>query len=685
MNLAKCAAFLLLVLPLCAPARELYEVRSLTEQDLMQTYTRLLVDACHHSDKFWKAAPFDSAAGYWGNGVSDGNEGIRAIGEMVFTCGTLLKFSDSFNASQRQEYLRKSTAAIRYATYTHVTGTQKCVDGKRWGNSWQSAMWAGTLGFGAWLLWDDLDADLRKDVQRVLASESDRFLAGKPPGGRWLDTKAEENGWNLICISLSANMFPNHPRAAAWNAKAIEYMINTLSVPSDRDDATPVDGRPLKGWFSAENLHPDFTLENHGFFHPAYVACSSYFLTQSAMHYTFAKRPIPQAATHHLMDTWRMLETLILPCGESAYPQGMDWELHGLAFINLFASLGTWQRDPLAARMEQVTLQYMRAWQNMCNGDLAVPGSSLGFTRHAIVAEQAAYGYLAHKLFGPPVSALSSQEAASKVCGVQPRESIGLITDRTADKLISVSWKNKIIAMLVPVGHGHESNPFFSVPIANSLIGSFQLNGVRDSNSKVLEHTWKATTNGFETTATLQTGNSLKQSVKITSIGEKAVLYEDHVIAFTNVTISKELGVPLGIENDQISGGTRTIYFENGKTLFDWQTPKSTSAIPGSWANVDGRLGIIVLEGSGISYTQAKSYSRGISVYSDVLNASYSEQSRHCNTGETVARRIVLLLTEISPEQTAALAQSLRIEKSGSEKVLHFNLPEGRQTRISLE
>lgn len=651
----------------------------------MQTYTNLLVDACHHSDKFWKAATFDSTAGYWGNGISDGNEGIRAIGEMVFTCGTLLKFSDAFNASERQQYLRKATAAIRYATATHVTGTQKCPDGKQWGKSWQSAMWAGTLGFGAWLLWDELDANLRKDVQRVVASEADRFLASKPPGGRWLDTKAEENGWNLICISLAVNMFPDHPNASAWNQKAIEYMINTLSAPQDHQDSKVIDGRAVKEWVSAENLHPDFTLENHGFFHPAYVACSSYFLTQSAMHYTYAKRRIPEAATHHLIDTWRMLQTLILPCGESAFPQGMDWELHGVAFINLFASLGTWQRDPLAARMEQVTLQYMRAWQNMCHGDLAVPGSRLGFTRHAICAEQAAYGFLAHKLFGPPVKAVSLQEAASQVCGLQPHEFVGLVTHRTSEKVFSVSWKNKIMAMLIPIGPGHEGNPHFTIPLANGFIGSFQLSGAGDSKLKVLEHRWKETTNGFGTTVTLQTGNSLKQKVKITSLGEKVVLYQDHVIALTNVTVIKEFGVPLGIENDQITGGTRTIHYDNGKSVFDWQNPKPTTAIPGSWANVDGRLGIIIIEGSGINYTQAKSYSSGISVYTDTLSASYSEQSRRFNTGESVARRVVLLLTEISPKQTATLAHSLRIENSGKEKVLHFNLPEGGQARLSLQ
>jgi hypothetical protein len=402
------------------------------------------------------------------------------------------------------------------------------------------------------------------------------------------------------------------------------------------------------------------------------------------MHYTYGRRPIPQAATHHLMDTWRMLQTLILPCGESAYPQGMDWELHGLPFINLFASLGTWQRDPLAARMEEVTLQYMRAWQKICDGDLAVPGSRLGFTRHAICAEQAAYGFLAHKLFGPSTKEFSSRKIALQLWGVHEHEFIGLITHRTTEKFLSVSWKNKVMAMLIPIGSGHDGNPDFTVPIANGLVGSFQLQSKGDSKPNVLEHNWQKTSNGFETTATLQTGNSLKQTVKITSVGEKAVLYQDDVVALADVTITKEFGAPLGIENDLITGGTRTVYHENGKTVFDWQKPQPSTSLPGPWANVDGRLGVIVIEGSGINYTQAKSYSRGISVYSDLLYASYSDQPKDFKAGESVAHRAVLLLTEISPDQTGTLAHSLRIEKNAQQRHLCFDLPEGGRARISL-
>lgn len=676
--------WLLLQLPFSSEARELYEVRHLSERQLVQLYTDLMIDACHHADQFWKVSSFDSAAGHWGTGVSDGNEGIRAIGEMVFTCGTLLKCSDRFSASERQEYLRKATAAIRYAAATHISGTQKCPDGKSWGNSWQSAMWTGTLAFGAWLLWDDLDPDLRKGMERIVASEADRFLNGKPPGSRWFDTKAEENGWNLICISIAVNMFPSHPHATAWNQKALEYMMNTLSAPQDLQDTTMVDGHPVKEWVSAENLHPDFTLENHGFFHPVYVACSSYFLTQTAMHYRYAQRPIPQAATHHLMDTWRMLQTLILPCGESAFPQGMDWELHGITFINLFASLATYQKDPLAARLEKIALQYMRSWQNMRDGDLAIPGSQLGFTRHAICAEQAAYGYLAHKLFGSPPKELTAGQMASRVNGVQPHESVGFITHRTDHKFFSVSWKNKPMAMLIPLGAGHEANPDFTVPLANGFIGSFQIGGVPAAKTKVLEHEWKQTPQGFETTATLDIAGSLKQRIKITSVGEQAVLYQDEIVALSNVSIVKELGVPLGIENDQITGGKRVVYHREGETTFDWQHPQPPTSIPGSWANIDGRLGVIVVEGASMNYQQATSYSRGISVCTDIFYASHSNEPKHLEAGRRAARRIVLFLAETSAKATATLAQSVQVEEKDGVRTLRFKLPEGGKVNVPL-
>jgi len=676
-------ALVLLILAVPTPARadDVYHIRPLSDGELMATYEAVLLDACRYADRDWHEWSSDQRGGYWGNGISDGNEGIRAISQMVLTCGTLLKYSDALKGDERREYARKATEGIYYAVSTHLTGAQTCVDGKRWGGTWQSAMWAGTLGFGAWLVWDDLDPELREGIERVVTSEADRFLAGKPPTGRWNDTKAEENGWTLICISLAANMFPEHPHAAAWREKAIEYMMNTLSVPADLRDTRIVDGKPVKEWVSGANLHPDFTLENHGFLHLSYVECSSYFLTQAAMHHTYARRPIPQAATHHLMDTWRMLRMLLLPCGEAARPQGMDWELHGLPNINLCASLGAYMRDAQAANLEKVVLQRMRTWQEMQDGNLTVPGSRLGFTRHSIVAEQTAYGFLAHQLFGRKGEPTNQEPPPT---GVRKHHSVGVILHRTRNKFASFSWKYRIMGTLAPIGDERLGNPHFTVPILDGFVGSVELSPGGDMKKRALEHSWKETASGFETTGVLLTnGDQLRQTIKVTSVGEKTVVYQDRIAALSDVSIARELGAPFGIENDELSGGRRTVYHRDGVAVFDWDKPQEPVAIPGRWANVDGRLGIVAVAGSGMTYSQAKGYNQQ-AVCADVLYGSYSGQPKSVKAGDLVADRIIVFFTEITPEETAVLSESVRIEERPNGRVLRLRLPEGGEHEIGL-
>jgi hypothetical protein len=282
---------LLLLLPLRAHSEDLYPIRRLSPAALNQTYTTLLLDACGHADSVWHDSATDPRAGYWGTGRSDQmNEGIRAISGMVLASAALLKYSDNLSPPDRQARLRQATRAIRYAVSSHRTGAQTCTDGKPWGGSWQSAMWTATLTFGAGLIWHDLDPDLRQGVERVVASEADRFLQTKPATGSSGDTKAEETGWNMTCLAVAANFLPAHPHAAAWHEKAIEYMANTLSVPQDAQETRLLDGRPVRDRFAGANLHPDFTLENHNMFHPSYMACSSYFMTQAAMYYTYARQ-----------------------------------------------------------------------------------------------------------------------------------------------------------------------------------------------------------------------------------------------------------------------------------------------------------------------------------------------------------------------------------------------------------
>jgi hypothetical protein len=690
-------AYLLVLLPAGSSAESVYHVRDLSEQEMLRTYSDLLKDACRSADADWRVSTFDPVAGYWGDGVSAGNQGIRAIGGMVLACGTLLKYDDSLTDAERRDWLAKAKSALRYVTATHVTGTHDCTNGKRWGaterfgaESWQSGMWTGTLCFGAWLIWDKLDAPLQQDFRRVVAWEDDILAQRDPPNGLWLDTKAEENGWEVPCLVLGELMFPSDPHAGAWHQAALKYMMNTLCTEADTHDDRMVDGRAVNRWVGGANLQPDFTLENHNRFHPAYVGCSSYFLTQAAMYYTYGGRPVPQAANHHLLDTWRMFRSIILPWGEAAYPQGMDWELHSLPFINLYAALATRDRDPLAARMEQRSLQYMRAWQGMGRGRLDFPGSRLGFTRHSINAEQVCYGYLAHKIFGPSVAPMPAPAAKAQEQGTRDYPYVDFIAHRTEQKFASFSWKNHVMGLVIPIGEGHEDNPDFTTPVPNALVGSFDVspggNAKTDATVQVIEHIRKSTVNGFETTGTvLLNGGRLKQSLRMVSVGSQVVVYEDRVKAISDVTISAERGVPLGIENDQITGGTRVVFGRDGETTFEWRQPRrGLDRIAGTWANVDGRLGVVALAGSGIAYQQAAGYSPGISVCSDILYGSFSDQPRQFKAGDEVAHRLAIYFVEVTPNQTSDLSQFCRIETTPDGRLLHFRQPDGKEALVSL-
>ena len=546
-------------------------------------------------------------------------------------------------------------------------------------------MWTGTLAFGAWVIWDKLDPALQQAIEGVVAWEDDILTGREPPTGLALDTKAEENGWEVPSLVLGELMFPVHPHAARWHATALKYMMNTLSTENDMRDTRLVDGRRVSQWVNGANLQPDFTLENHNIFHPSYVGCSSYFLTQAALYYVYAGRPVPQAADHHLDDTWRMFRTIILPWGEAAYPQGMDWELHALPFINLFATLGARQKDPFAAHMEQSSLQYMRCWQTMCDGSLSFPGSRLGITRHAVNAEQISYGFLAHKVFGPPVRQITASEAASREEGVRDYPYVGFVAHRTQKKFVSFSWKNKIMGMLIPIAEGHEDNPDFTVPIANGLTGSFELDPPGDVKTTVVEHSWHKTPDGFETAGTLLiNGGRLRQKLRVISLGSQSVVYEDQVTAVSDVTVQIERGVPVGIENDEITGGARVVAWPDGQLRFDWQLTRPPVALAGSWANVDARIGIVMAAGEGMAYEQSSAFLRGISVRSDVLYGSYSSRRREFKAGQEVARRIVIFFLEATPEETTALSRSCRIETKPGGRVLRFTQPGGKVSEVSL-
>ena len=168
------------------------------------------------------------------------------------------------------------------------------------------------------------------------------------------------------------------------------------------------------------------------------------------------------------------------------------------------------------------------------------------------------------------------------------------------------------------------------------------------------------------------------------SIGSQTVVYEDRVTALADLKVKSERGVPVGIENDQITGGTRVLSGQNGQMALDWQKPRPPVAISGAWANVDGRIGLVIAAGAGLTYMQASQYSPGISVYSDILCGSYSDRPRQFKAGDEVAHRVAIFVVEATSEQTSALAATCRIDTRPDGRILRFHDPNGKDVEVQL-
>ena len=673
---------ILLTLAVSASAG-VYTVKpSISNDDLMGLYATMLTQYCQFAESKWHTAAFDPNAGYWGNGLNDSNEGIRAVANTALAYAVAAKKTDALNARLRAAYVKRAVAGIRYVVSTHLTGKQVCTNGKQWGNGWQSGMWTGTMCAAAWVLADDLDADTQASVQRVTEYEANRFLNRAPAGNEWGDTKAEENGWDLTCIAAAANLFPDHPNAEKWRAKCIEYMMNTVSVAADKNDSTIVDGRPVNEWVCTVNYHPDFSAENHGFFHPSYTMVSPAEVGEGALFFAYAGRPIPQAAGHHLMDTWNLLQTIMLPSGYWAYTQGMDWAVNSDGHIHYLAFVSTYLKDPLALGMEKTVAQYVRGHQMIHGGKFAGPSSRIGFARETITAERICYAYLLHKLLGFGDSERTIRQKP-ELCSVRDYQYVGMMSHRTQSKFASFSWKYKVMGLLMPIGAGHEASPYFTTPLNDGLVGSIILK-TPPGKWKVESQSWRKTPNGFETSgALILNDGALKQELRFASVGERTVVYSDRVTALKDVTMSREQGVPIGIENDEFTGNVRKLYYQSGSKTIVGLGTEGLIRIPGNWANVDGRLGVVMISGSGLVYQDAGKYNRD-GALQDVLFGSFSDTARDFKAGSQVARRIVVLFTETSPSDTAKLAGRISIEKTPVGSTLRITLPEGGECRIAL-
>lgn len=602
----------------------------------------------------------------------------------------------------RERLLAQAVAVIRYMTACHVTGDYRVdfphtKDGK-WGNNWDSAWTVGGPGNAAWYLWEHLDGETREWVTRMVLFEAERQLKNPVPAREWRDTHADPDAWNTHALALALNMLPDHEHRSAWRQKLSELIVNTFATPQDAQNQTVLDGRPVREWVNGANFHRDYTLENHGFFHPLYHQAAHGQVAMSAVCFLRNQQPLPEAYRFAWQNSWRTLALFTDGAGEFLMPQGQDWPLHnvggwpGWVFFSYQGCRG-------ARAVESRSVQYLSARQAFFgDGRLRSPAISISAYEFAST-DWLGRAYLLHKYLGEAGTVEPTQsDFLKEISRAEYFPYCQFLVNRTPKMFSSFSWRYQCMGLIEPERSLYPHSPWLTWPATNGLRGSYAVEGKKASWKAINHREEILGPNQISTTGHLRLcEGGLDQYLSFTSLAPNIVVYLDRVVAAQPVTLRSYRGVPLGIENSEFNGHQRTLFSKDGPRVVTGYGSAGRIPIDGSWVNVDGRLGLILVAGAAISYLDTSRYSNGI--IRDTLCGSMPElpkDGQSFNAGATVVAHVAIVLAGADHSETEGVAASARLidagpagrgvqfEANGKEILVVANLtPEGGEALTS--
>lgn len=184
-----------------------------------------------------------------------------------------------------------------------------------------------------------LDGKLSRELTDRVARWADRLLDYDFPTGLYRDTKAEETCWTAGPLVGAQALLPEDPRRAAWQEKADRFFLNSYNREEDLWDDAVVEGKPVRDRVCTANVFPDFTVENHDSFHPAYQACFNNY----AIPYILYKKTLGRVP-ETLLWNWKSLHgvmarlfsrdgRIFCPAGNDYHPVCHCGQAHYLAIV----------------------------------------------------------------------------------------------------------------------------------------------------------------------------------------------------------------------------------------------------------------------------------------------------------------------------------------------------------------
>ncbi len=601
-----------------------------------RAYAIMLRGAAFAKDLYrpWPTQPNCGYLGWGGRGEKEilANIGMCHLYAMLLSFG---EYDAEVTGVSREEALRRVKGVLRYCGYTHYSGSYTCVDGENWGGGWHDSSWSTVFAHAAWLVWDELDEPTREMVARVVALEADRFVDREPPSGKVNNTRAEENAWNTRAPAIASVMFPRHPHADAWRTACRRWMMNCLSVAADQDDATLVDGRPVNERVTTENVHADFTLENHGIVYPVYMWSSMVNLCQSGGYHVYAGLKPPEATFHHLRDVYDVYKRLQTWEGLPAYINGSDKFLH-LQVVDIFMHSFFAQvlGDREAAHLESVELEILERMQARFDDGRLYPVEEVGpWSRVNNLSFILGGSYLLHYVLQNKVEPVTGLEFERRISGVSYFPEGKFLLHRTPNKLVSFAWSKpyRVMGLAMP-----RDGSWLITPNAQGFTGTILEEGQAKEPPWELEDIdFTRTDDSFRVEGrALRCGGKVCYTWTFESLPSDEVVFSEKLVAAAPVTLARVETGTIGIGRElgrdticiQASGeekcfgrpeaggdvlcefpdGTLTV---DGRFLYTWSgqgavcylnrgEPAHVHGAPGGYGHVEDRLYVRHIEKS---------------------------------------------------------------------------------------
>lgn len=423
---------------------------------------------------------FFSGCGWYGADQTD----------MAAICAIMSKMGEYDEATagiSRADLQKAAISTLRYACFTHDTGPEDCVrvDGKnrmqansKWGGNYtpwegsRSKFFQGTqvgtglamFGVAAWLLWEDLDKETRRMCYRVITDYAERWADYEPRDGVYSNTQCEENAWTASGIAVAAHMFPDDPRAGKWKKGAINWMLDSASLPTDQYDTSLLsDGTRLCDRLDHITFHPDFTTENHGVVHPDYMLAAITFRVRSNLFTLLSGGEEYPGLRHHWKEIYNKTLKIWAASDGGAVPvQSQDWWYYKTSFsLNAHMATNLLFHDPEAAYLEEITVSCAETIQSgnesgcfMENDPTKCIINATSFQdtgdMEMSVATHMLTAYLYHYILGEGETPLSRPEFESRVDGVYCYPFGGSVLRRTEEGFACFSWRNSALAFVLP-------------------------------------------------------------------------------------------------------------------------------------------------------------------------------------------------------------------------------------------